>query len=71
MDFSFLEIFQYKTSKEGSTVGVTVTHACLLAHCQALTQACGYSEGKGVRAPGDWLNVGAAFSPSWGLGWRA
>ncbi|XP_047573723.1 disco-interacting protein 2 homolog A isoform X8 [Lutra lutra] len=35
---------EYKTSKEGSTVGVTVTHACLLAHCQALTQACGYSE---------------------------
>ncbi|XP_032132401.1 disco-interacting protein 2 homolog A isoform X6 [Sapajus apella] len=35
---------EYKTSKEGSTVGVTVSHASLLAQCQALTQACGYSE---------------------------
>lgn len=40
-------IFQYKTSKEGSTVGVAVSHASLLAQCQSLTQACGYSEGKG------------------------
>lgn len=38
--------FQYKTSKEGSTVGITVSHASMLAHCHALTQACGYSEGK-------------------------
>uniref|UniRef100_A0A2I3H6J9 Disco interacting A n=1 Tax=Nomascus leucogenys TaxID=61853 RepID=A0A2I3H6J9_NOMLE len=35
---------EYKTSKEGSTVGVTVSHASLLAQCWALTQACGYSE---------------------------
>ncbi|XP_060054816.1 disco-interacting protein 2 homolog A isoform X3 [Erinaceus europaeus] len=35
---------EYKTSKEGSTVGVTVSHASLLAQCSALTQACGYSE---------------------------
>ncbi|XP_023094354.2 disco-interacting protein 2 homolog A isoform X10 [Felis catus] len=35
---------EYKTSKEGSTVGVTVSHASLLAQCRALTQACGYSE---------------------------
>ncbi|XP_027404276.1 disco-interacting protein 2 homolog A isoform X9 [Bos indicus x Bos taurus] len=35
---------EYKTSKEGSTVGVAVSHASLLAQCQALTQACGYSE---------------------------
>ncbi|XP_057361619.1 disco-interacting protein 2 homolog A isoform X3 [Manis pentadactyla] len=35
---------EYKTSKEGSTVGVTVSHMSLLAQCQALTQACGYSE---------------------------
>ncbi|KAM5281322.1 disco-interacting protein 2 homolog A isoform 5-T5 [Ctenodactylus gundi] len=35
---------EYKTSKEGSTVGVTVSYASLLAHCRALTQACGYSE---------------------------
>ncbi|KAM4626431.1 disco-interacting protein 2 homolog A isoform 4-T4 [Discoglossus pictus] len=35
---------EYKTSKEGSTMGVTVSHAAMLAHCHALTQACGYSE---------------------------
>ncbi|XP_020938147.1 disco-interacting protein 2 homolog A isoform X13 [Sus scrofa] len=35
---------EYKTSKEGSTVGVAVSHASLLAQCQALTQACGYAE---------------------------
>ncbi|XP_045441299.1 disco-interacting protein 2 homolog A isoform X17 [Pipistrellus kuhlii] len=35
---------EYKTSKEGSTVGVTVSHASLLAQCRALTQACGYLE---------------------------
>nr|XP_058921550.1 disco-interacting protein 2 homolog A isoform X2 [Kogia breviceps] len=35
---------EYKTSKEGSTVGVAVSHASLLAQCQALTQACGYTE---------------------------
>uniref|UniRef100_A0A8C9G831 Disco interacting protein 2 homolog A n=1 Tax=Pavo cristatus TaxID=9049 RepID=A0A8C9G831_PAVCR len=36
---------EYKTSKEGSTVGITISHASMLAHCHALTQACGYSEG--------------------------
>uniref|UniRef100_A0A8C3W9I1 Disco interacting A n=1 Tax=Catagonus wagneri TaxID=51154 RepID=A0A8C3W9I1_9CETA len=35
---------EYKTGKEGSTVGVAVSHASLLAQCQALTQACGYAE---------------------------
>lgn len=45
-----LEILQYKTSKEGSTVGVTVSHSSLLAQCQALTQACGYTEGKATRS---------------------
>ncbi|NXP45499.1 DIP2A protein, partial [Heliornis fulica] len=35
---------EYKTSKEGSTVGITVSHASMLAHCHTLTQACGYSE---------------------------
>ncbi|XP_037380727.1 disco-interacting protein 2 homolog A isoform X3 [Talpa occidentalis] len=35
---------EYKTSKDGSTVGVTVSHRSLLAQCRALTQACGYSE---------------------------
>ncbi|XP_051715476.1 disco-interacting protein 2 homolog A isoform X10 [Oryctolagus cuniculus] len=37
---------EYKTSKEGSTVGITVSHASLLAQCRALTQACAYSEGE-------------------------
>ncbi|XP_078537556.1 disco-interacting protein 2 homolog A isoform X2 [Lissotriton helveticus] len=40
-DIAYIE---YKTSKEGSTVGITVSHASMLAHCHALTQACGYSE---------------------------
>ncbi|KAM6222907.1 disco-interacting protein 2 homolog A isoform 5-T5 [Rhynchocyon petersi] len=35
---------EYKTSKEGSTVGITVSHSSLLAQCRALTQTCGYSE---------------------------
>ena len=48
--FFFLEILQYKTSKEGSTVGVTVSHSSLLAQCQALTQACGYMEGKVIHS---------------------
>lgn len=38
---------QYKTSKEGSTMGITVSHAAMLTHCHALTQACGYTEGEG------------------------
>lgn len=37
--------FQYKTCKDGSVLGVTVTRIALLTHCQALTQACGYTEG--------------------------
>lgn len=37
---------QYKTSKEGSTMGITVSNAATLAHCHALTQACGYTEGR-------------------------
>ncbi|XP_069589383.1 disco-interacting protein 2 homolog A isoform X8 [Ranitomeya imitator] len=40
-DPSYIE---YKTSKEGSTMGVTVSQSAMLAHCHALTQACGYSE---------------------------
>lgn len=36
---------QYKTSKEGSVMGVTVSRVAMLAHCQALSQACNYSEG--------------------------
>lgn len=37
---------QYKTSKEGSTMGITVSHSAMLTHCHALTQACGYTEGE-------------------------
>lgn len=44
--FSFASSIQYKTSKEGSTMGITVSHSTMLAHCQALTQACGYTEGE-------------------------
>ncbi|XP_037395062.1 disco-interacting protein 2 homolog A isoform X1 [Pygocentrus nattereri] len=39
---------EYKTSKEGSTMGITVSHAAMLAHCHALTQACGYTEGETI-----------------------
>ncbi|XDV31205.1 hypothetical protein PO909_033951, partial [Leuciscus waleckii] len=37
---------EYKSSKEGSTMGITVSHSAMLAHCHALTQACGYTEGE-------------------------
>ncbi|XP_036400587.1 disco-interacting protein 2 homolog A-like [Megalops cyprinoides] len=39
---------EYKTSKEGSTMGVTVSHSAMLTHCHALTQACGYAEGETI-----------------------
>ncbi|XP_063069587.1 disco-interacting protein 2 homolog A isoform X3 [Engraulis encrasicolus] len=39
---------EYKTSKEGSTMGITVSHAAMLAHCHALTQACSYTEGETI-----------------------
>ncbi|KAE8580640.1 hypothetical protein XENTR_v10024494 [Xenopus tropicalis] len=39
---------EYKTSKEGSTMGVIVSQAAMLAHCHALTQACGYSEAESL-----------------------
>ncbi|XP_062862253.1 disco-interacting protein 2 homolog A [Trichomycterus rosablanca] len=39
---------EYKTSKEGSTMGITVSHAAMLAHCHALSQACGYTEGETI-----------------------
>lgn len=48
-------LFQYKTCKDGSVLGVTVTRIALLTHCQALTQACGYTEGMG----GAWLQTSA------------
>ncbi|XP_054887321.1 disco-interacting protein 2 homolog A isoform X11 [Poeciliopsis prolifica] len=44
-DIAYVE---YKTSKEGSTMGITVSHSAMLAHCQALTQACGYTEGETI-----------------------
>ncbi|KFO33492.1 Disco-interacting protein 2 like protein B [Fukomys damarensis] len=37
---------EYKTSKEGSVMGVTVSRLAMLSHCQALSQACNYSEAK-------------------------
>ncbi|XP_027018366.2 disco-interacting protein 2 homolog A isoform X6 [Tachysurus fulvidraco] len=39
---------EYKTSKEGSTMGITVSHTAMLAHCHALTLACGYTEGETI-----------------------
>uniref|UniRef100_A0AAY4EH73 DMAP1-binding domain-containing protein n=1 Tax=Denticeps clupeoides TaxID=299321 RepID=A0AAY4EH73_9TELE len=39
---------EYKTSKEGSTMGITISHAAMLSHCHALTQACGYTEGETI-----------------------
>ncbi|CAL8240921.1 unnamed protein product [Merluccius merluccius] len=44
-DIAYIE---YKTSKEGSTMGITVTHSSMLAHCQTLTQACGYAEAETI-----------------------
>ncbi|XP_046141644.1 disco-interacting protein 2 homolog C isoform X8 [Osmia bicornis bicornis] len=37
---------EYTTDKDGSVMGVTVTRSAMLAHCRALTQACGYTEGE-------------------------
>ncbi|XP_067844112.1 disco-interacting protein 2 homolog A-like [Heptranchias perlo] len=37
---------EYKTSKEGSSMGVTVSQTAMLAHCHALSQSCGYNEGE-------------------------
>ncbi|XP_056610543.1 disco-interacting protein 2 homolog A isoform X2 [Triplophysa dalaica] len=42
-DIAYIE---YKSSKEGCTMGITVSHSSMLAHCHALTQACGYTEGE-------------------------
>uniref|UniRef100_A0A3Q2DC88 Disco-interacting protein 2 homolog A n=1 Tax=Cyprinodon variegatus TaxID=28743 RepID=A0A3Q2DC88_CYPVA len=44
-DIAYIE---YKTSKEGSTMGITVSNSAMLAHCQAVTQACGYTEGETI-----------------------
>uniref|UniRef100_A0A8C5BQ02 DMAP1-binding domain-containing protein n=1 Tax=Gadus morhua TaxID=8049 RepID=A0A8C5BQ02_GADMO len=45
---NYIAYIEYKTSKEGSTMGITVTHAAMLAHCQSLTQACGYAEAETI-----------------------
>ncbi|XP_032821513.2 disco-interacting protein 2 homolog C-like [Petromyzon marinus] len=37
---------EYKTSKDGSVMGVAVSRVAMLAHCHGLTQACGYTEGE-------------------------
>ncbi|XP_062872276.1 disco-interacting protein 2 homolog B-A isoform X2 [Trichomycterus rosablanca] len=37
---------EYKASKEGTVMGVAVSKISMLTHCQALTQACNYSEGE-------------------------
>lgn len=39
-------VFQYTQSKDGSTVGVTVTRKAMLCHAQTLTLASNYTEGK-------------------------
>ncbi|KFO18507.1 Disco-interacting protein 2 like protein C [Fukomys damarensis] len=39
---------EYKTCKDGSVLGVTVTRIALLTHCQALTQACSYTEAETI-----------------------
>ncbi|KAJ3592313.1 hypothetical protein NHX12_007441 [Muraenolepis orangiensis] len=44
-DIAYIE---YKTSKEGSTLGITVSHSSMLAHCQTLSQACGYTEAETI-----------------------
>uniref|UniRef100_A0A8C6T2L1 Disco interacting protein 2 homolog C n=1 Tax=Neogobius melanostomus TaxID=47308 RepID=A0A8C6T2L1_9GOBI len=39
---------EYKTCKDGSVLGVTVTRVAMLAHCQALTQCCSYTEAETI-----------------------
>ncbi|OCT95820.1 disco-interacting protein 2 homolog B isoform X1 [Xenopus laevis] len=39
---------EYKTSKEGSVMGVTVSRIAMLSHCQALSQACNYTEAENI-----------------------
>uniref|UniRef100_A0A671L0K5 Disco-interacting protein 2 homolog C-like n=1 Tax=Sinocyclocheilus anshuiensis TaxID=1608454 RepID=A0A671L0K5_9TELE len=35
---------EYKTCKDGSVLGITVTRMAMLTHCQTLKHTCGYSE---------------------------
>ncbi|XP_067892105.1 disco-interacting protein 2 homolog A-like [Heterodontus francisci] len=37
---------EYKTSKEGSSMGITISQTAMLAHCHALSQSCGYNDGE-------------------------
>ncbi|KAJ0059213.1 hypothetical protein NL108_009578 [Boleophthalmus pectinirostris] len=39
---------EYKTCKDGSVLGVTVTRTAMLAHSQALTQCCSYTEAETI-----------------------
>ncbi|TRY76155.1 hypothetical protein DNTS_003790, partial [Danionella cerebrum] len=39
---------EYKTCKDGSVLGITVTRMAMLTHCQTLTHICGYSEAETV-----------------------
>ncbi|XP_060940153.1 disco-interacting protein 2 homolog C-like [Limanda limanda] len=39
---------EYKTCKDGSVLGVTVMRVAMLAHCQALTQSCSYTEAETI-----------------------
>ncbi|XP_032880319.1 disco-interacting protein 2 homolog A-like isoform X2 [Amblyraja radiata] len=37
---------EYKTSKEGSSMGIAISQAAMLAHCHVLSQSCRYNEGE-------------------------
>nr|XP_057943175.1 disco-interacting protein 2 homolog C isoform X6 [Doryrhamphus excisus] len=39
---------EYKTCKDGGVLGVTVTRVAMLSHCQAITQACTYTEAETI-----------------------
>ncbi|XP_054609765.1 disco-interacting protein 2 homolog C isoform X1 [Dunckerocampus dactyliophorus] len=39
---------EYKTCKDGGVLGVTVTRVAMLTHCQAVTQACAYTEAETI-----------------------
>ncbi|KAK1790654.1 hypothetical protein P4O66_014516, partial [Electrophorus voltai] len=44
-DTAYIEVCMcYKTCKDGSVLGVTVTRMSMLTHCQTLTHTCGYKE---------------------------
>lgn len=45
LDFS-LFLLKYKTSKEGSSMGIAISQAAMLAHCHVLSQSCRYNEGE-------------------------